>query len=270
MSDNPYSGSYQAEIHTEPERTSVAAVFGLICSLVCCIPGVSLLGAVLGVVALLGIGRSRGRVGGRGLAIAAIVLGLLFSMLWVGIAIGTNQGLKYYVQTMHPAVGGIFEDLEAGRYDEVRAAMGGAAASATDEELAAFHGAYAPGTGGYIGAAPTTVSEMFGLFGQHGQAFQSVQGRQNMIPVLLAFDTGVTLAGVDFDPTRERPDPGPIGELLILDLWVIGPDGTLYEMSDYIARRASAPAAPASEADPASDEPGEAGGEGGGSEPGQP
>ena len=259
MSDNPYSGTYQAEIYTEPERTSVAAVFSLICSLVCCIPGVSLLGAVLGLVALLGIGRSRGRVGGRGLAIAGIVLGLLFTLLWVGIAIGTNQGLNYYVKTIHPAVGGIFEDLDAGRYDEVRAAMGGWIAGATDEELAAFRDAYTPGTGGFVSPAPQTTSEMFGLFGEHGQAFQSVQGRQNMIPVLLAFDSGVTLAGVDFDPTRERPDPGPINELPLVDLWVIGPDGTLYEMSDYVSRQPPAPT-PAPEITPeATPEAGDAG-----------
>lgn len=267
MSDNPYSGTYHAEIYTEPERTSVAAVFSLVCSLVCCIPGVSLLGAVLGLVALLGIGRSRGRVGGRGLAIAGIILGLLFTMLWVGIAVGVNSGLKEYVRNMQPAIGGIYGDLDAGRYDAVRTALGGPAASATDAELAAFHAAYEPSTGQYVGPAARTVSELFGVVGSFGQSFQSLQGRPNYIPAFLTFDQGPVLVAVQFDPGRPRPDRGPIGELMITDLWVVGPDGTVHELSDYVTSRPAAggatPAADTPDPDPDADaelpEPGGAG-----------
>ena len=84
---NPYandgmSGGYDE--YAGPERTSALAVLSLILSLACCIPGLGLLGAGLGVGALIGISGSRGRVGGKGLAVAGIIVGILVSVAWVG------------------------------------------------------------------------------------------------------------------------------------------------------------------------------------------
>jgi hypothetical protein len=57
MSDNPYaqspgqtSGLSASDLDlVEPDRTSLMAIFSLVCSLLCCIPGVGLLGALFGV-----------------------------------------------------------------------------------------------------------------------------------------------------------------------------------------------------------------------------
>src|SRR5690349_14731093 len=84
-----------AELALEPQRTSILAILALICALICIIPGMGLLAAILGISAAIGISGSRGRVGGMGLAIAGIVLGLLFSMIWVGIVLGSRQALGF-------------------------------------------------------------------------------------------------------------------------------------------------------------------------------
>ncbi|GJM19678.1 MAG: hypothetical protein DHS20C14_18910 [Phycisphaeraceae bacterium] len=114
MEHNPYAAdSGHTEIYTEPERTSLAAVFSLVSSLICCIPGLSLIGIVLGVLALVGIGRSNGRVGGKGLAIAGIVIGLMVTIVQVLLAVlvvSGVQNLKSYQ--------GFFAALDQGDYVE--------------------------------------------------------------------------------------------------------------------------------------------------------
>lgn len=57
-------------------RTSGLAILAVASSLVFCLP----LGVVLGVIALVRIQRSEGKLGGRGLAVAGIVLSLLLNV----------------------------------------------------------------------------------------------------------------------------------------------------------------------------------------------
>lgn len=77
---------------TGPERTSIPAVLSIVSSAICCIPGAGVLGALLGVLGLVNIARSGGRLGGRVLAVLGIVLGLLFSVMWVGISLAVAAG----------------------------------------------------------------------------------------------------------------------------------------------------------------------------------
>ncbi|HEY1860753.1 MAG TPA: DUF1559 domain-containing protein [Gemmataceae bacterium] len=72
-----------------PSRTSGKAIFGLVlgvlsfgCTVFTGIPAV-----ILGIMGLRDVNRSQGRVGGRGLAISAIITGVLGSIVWLGVAL---------------------------------------------------------------------------------------------------------------------------------------------------------------------------------------
>lgn len=74
-------------------RISLLAIAGLLASLAC-IPPMGFIGAVVGGLGLWRITRAQGRLGGRTPALAAIVLGLVGSLLWTAIAIGTASSLS--------------------------------------------------------------------------------------------------------------------------------------------------------------------------------
>lgn len=77
-----YPGAYDessfAPTMAETPRTSGIAITALICSLVFCCPFTTILGIVLGAVALVMIGNNPMRRG-KGMALTAIVLGVLFT-----------------------------------------------------------------------------------------------------------------------------------------------------------------------------------------------
>ena len=58
------------------QKTHAAAVIGLACSVVICCPVTSLVGALIGWISLRAINASEGRLGGRRIALVAIILGL--------------------------------------------------------------------------------------------------------------------------------------------------------------------------------------------------
>lgn len=250
MESNPYAGSGDVGIYTEPERTSIAAVLSLICSLICCLPAVPLLGIVLGALALIGIGRSRGRVGGKGLAVAGIVLGVLFTVAQVGIGLGMKFGFDEWIK-MHAPIGQVFTDIQNDQFDAARTALGGDFAAATDDELAAFRDAYLAEAGAFV-SPPQTIGEIFGMFEQIGPAFQSVQGRPNFIPAFMNFDSGPVLVGFDNDPFEQANGQsngqGIFSKLYVADLIVVMPNGDVIELSDYVSEApADAPPTPGPE-----------------------
>lgn len=74
-------------------RISLLAIAGLLASLAC-IPPMGFIGAALGGFGLWRITRARGGLGGRTPALAAIILGLVSSLLWTALAIGTASALS--------------------------------------------------------------------------------------------------------------------------------------------------------------------------------
>jgi hypothetical protein len=83
----------QAEAYYGKPPTSKAAVAGLVSSLVVCIPVLSpLLGLVLGIVGILNT--RGGRLGGRGLAIAAVVIAVVGAGLQGVVGVGSYYGYR--------------------------------------------------------------------------------------------------------------------------------------------------------------------------------
>lgn len=83
----------------EPQapRTSLLAVSSLICSLICCLPGVPLIGVLLGILSLVAMA-GKSHLTGRGLAIIGIVLGLILSILQLLLVVGLIGGLRQFEQ----------------------------------------------------------------------------------------------------------------------------------------------------------------------------
>jgi hypothetical protein len=118
-----------------PQQSNGWSIASLICGLLLCIPGLtSLLAVIFGIA---GIKKSaRPQIGGRGLAIAGLVLGILGLLGWAGVAGGTWWGWGFFKSEMlNPAkqtAGTFLNDLSAGDFTKARAA---ATSDMSDNEL---------------------------------------------------------------------------------------------------------------------------------------
>lgn len=117
-----------------PTKTSGLAVGALICSLIFCCPVTTLLGVLLGLIALVTIGKDPTKKG-RGLAWTAIILGVIFTLLTVALLWWSVANFSL-IQRQGPqdALAG----ASAGDYAAFREAMVGDSATATDEQIKAF------------------------------------------------------------------------------------------------------------------------------------
>lgn len=121
----------------QPQQNSTMAVVALVCSLIFFCPITTLLGPVLGLIALATIG-SNPRVKGKGLAVAAILIGAVLTVGWgVGIYKG-GQWFRGYVQfAMH----GPQEALNVGFDGDIQRFKGhfhGRGASVSDQQAQQF------------------------------------------------------------------------------------------------------------------------------------
>lgn len=130
--DPSYSDQPQIE-----KKTSGLAISSLICSLICCLPITTILGILLGIGAFVSISGNPAKKG-KGLAIAGILLGVIFT---------AGQGIIYpivvkYFQTITELVNdGPKNALTAGfanDFSGMRDAFHGDGANAQDEEIQAF------------------------------------------------------------------------------------------------------------------------------------
>ena len=81
-----FDGTEHITMYHEPERTSIAAILGLVLSCIGCCGGVTaILGVFLSIFGIVGVSRSKGRVGGMGFAIAGLLIGILMLALWGGM-----------------------------------------------------------------------------------------------------------------------------------------------------------------------------------------
>lgn len=105
MSENPYASDPDAQFdyYQEPQRTSLLAIFSL-CSLLCCVPGIGVLGIVLGGLALLFISGSHGRLAGKGMAVTGLIVGIMVTTIHGAIGVGVLQVYTFYTKQMVPLV----------------------------------------------------------------------------------------------------------------------------------------------------------------------
>jgi hypothetical protein len=150
MSQNPYEsggpeggsqGAFADEFgYAEPSRTSALAIVSLVTSFICCIPGLGVVAMLLGIISLITIGSSHGRVTGRGAALAGIIIGLAVSAIQGAIGFGVLQGATFYTKQMQPAAFSFFESAGAGDYGAARQLLhSDAEQSVSDEDITRFY-----------------------------------------------------------------------------------------------------------------------------------
>lgn len=232
MTNDPYATSSDFNEHyadAGPPRTSVLAILSLVCSLICFIPGLSAIGSLLGVFALLGISASKGRVKGTGLAIAGIAVGVVISLLWIGGAVAIQQGSKQYVKMTE-----VMTDIDSGSYDAARGYLSRSVRPlATDEAFENFKAAYEADAGQYKGH-PTGVWPLIKSLAELGkiQDPNSVPSKPyggNQAPVPGEFQNGSRWIFVGMNK-NEKNDAGTFLTLDNIAIWQS--DGTLTWLID--------------------------------------
>ena len=93
---SPYQQESEVKLYQESERTSIMAILSMIFGVGGCCLGITSVPAILlGVFSLVGISKSRGRVGGTGFGIAGILIGLLTLALWGGFLGAVSYGVGW-------------------------------------------------------------------------------------------------------------------------------------------------------------------------------
>lgn len=212
MSQNPYA-TYGMPDESVPARTSVLAILSLVSSLICCIPGLGALGAVLGGLSLIRIGSSNGRRTGKGLAITGIVIGLIVSILWVFIFIGASATMAQAAKIFQPMV----QAATAPDAATLRAKVSPTLANVlTDADFANFK-AKIDAEIGAVQPPPTGMIAFFKQYGEVGQLMQNQQPGQNAMPIPLIGDKGKGVLWVHMPRggnVQVRPGTTPGDEML--------------------------------------------------------
>jgi len=224
-----------------PERTSKMAISSLVCSLVCCIPVITgTLGVLLGIGALIRISSSRGRLSGRGLAIAGIVIGLLVTSAWVGGGVAASKTLNAFVSSGYS----VASAAHSGDPALVRAKLS-SSTTYTDEQIKAFSvqlnaklGNLKPQPAGPL-KAWGMYSRFFGSLSKGGAA-QPAPGRfpgqqlQNEAPLAFDYDNGPALLLLSFDGGARSTATSGAGMFdgMLEDIAVLTIDGTVIRLSD--------------------------------------
>ncbi len=203
-------GQFPSDDMPMEERVSVMAILSLVMGLICFIPGLGVLGAIFGIAALLFIGGSGGRLSGRGLAIAGIILGLLFTMVQVGLAVGAMSIANTFGSAMVQPSEALVRHIDNREYDQVRAALSGdASTKLTNADIDAFRSAYADSLGGFV-SGPKGILDLIQQFSTMGQEMQQMQGRGDMIPLPMTFDKGRAVVGLVVDANASKPGPSVV------------------------------------------------------------
>jgi len=211
-----------------PERTSVMAILSLVLGVVC-VPGFGVLAVLLAVLAFLGIGASKGRVGGKGLAIAGLLLGLLFTGVWIGAGWFGWTMWGFYKSGAARAQT-IFAAIEAQDYTAAASEIGPRAQNLTPEQFDEFRTAYRDALGAFVDV-PIELTPMSEAWQGASERLNNASGGtaqvnansggQGGLPLAVNFDSGPTLVIYEFagaSSMTEAPDP--------TDLIVILPDGS--------------------------------------------
>lgn len=261
MSDNPYAQPQEfagGPEYLEP-KTSILAVFAFVISLVgliaCCIPGVGPFGLLLGVLALVLISSSGGRKKGGGLAIAAIVIGLVAGAINIAIIFGAAAAGREW-----SGLGRLVEAVEARDLQEAQSYMVSSQAQLLDDASMDAWGNALSAEFGAMQARPEGMWDLIQLAIEVGPSIETAQADAGQVyspasyaaaPLALPFDQGTVLFMVII------PNQGAAGSNVVHNIAFEAPDGSLvWLLPPAGSTMPMAPSAPApADADPIDPEP---------------
>jgi hypothetical protein len=223
-------GTPDVQLYQEPERTSIMAIMSMVFGILgCCLVGLtSILAIPLSVFAMIGISRSKGRVGGMGFAIVGLVMGLLTLALWLGLIIGGGGAWYGMMKNFADSIETTLIEAKNGNYDAVRATLAPPASEVTDEELDAFLAYSEADFGSYVSSFDS-LGEMFTGYVSLGEQINSAGGGGGMIPVPMQFDSGWVIVIYEIDPSGQGP-MGPSGLPMAERLIFVGANGSMHSI----------------------------------------
>lgn len=186
----PVPPGYANPMYPAPKRANGMAIAGLICAILgfC----VWFLGGLLGIIfGLIGLGKSRDpQVGGRGIAIAAIIIGLLSILTSGGFTYFTVYGIRLGLHATQPprdAARRFVQDLSQ---NDVTAASNGATNDLSHAELDAMakklHG---------LGGFRDMTSNQINMSASNGSDTCNLHGIATFASGTLDYDITVTRTG---------------------------------------------------------------------------
>jgi len=224
MSQNPYAatgriGGDDFSGVPGPSRVSVLAVVALVCGILGCVPGLSLLAVIIGLAAIFLIAASKGRVRGTGLAIGGVVLGLIFTGIYVVFAIGAvSAAQEFNTKVIVPAQAGI-QAIEKGDRATLRKVLTTTAAAAvTDAQIDQFAADVKAEFGAYK-SSPNSLLELVSAVRQMGQSGGNPGGGRpgganatfnNAIPWPVEFEKGSGFLVLEMDVSGGTQPSGGI------------------------------------------------------------
>lgn len=223
-----FDGTEHITMYHEPERTSIAAILGLVCSCIgCCFGVTAIIGVFLSIFGIVGISRSKGRVGGMGFAIAGLLVGLLMLVLWSAAFATTSYGFNWIENNAAAPAVAVLEDIESGDFDAARAGMGSPAADVSDEVLTAFRDEYLAAVGSVV-SETHGVMALFEGYSVVGEQIQNYNGRPNHIPFPVEFDSGMALVVIEINPNQANS-----GSMAPVRMYVVDVDGNEFALPPH-------------------------------------
>jgi len=217
----------------EPTRTSLLAILSLVAAIIC-VPPLGLVAVLLAVFALIGIGKSEGKVGGKGIAIAGLVIGLLVSLIQVAIGIGIFQANAAVESGLLAPTADVMQGIESGDLQAVRAGLIPASSSVlTEEHVASFRDFYQSEYGSFK-STPQGMLEWIMAAAEMGEKMNQAQsGAQNIVPLVVEFDSGNAILILEMSTAGggggTTGSMAPIRNFGVIDsngqwVWLIPPD----------------------------------------------
>ena len=126
-------------IEPQSRQVSTLAVSALICSIIICCPILSLLGVLLGAIALIRL-KSLPHLKGKGLAWTGIVIGVVSTVLWVVLSMYAGKVFTEFLEQTKTVSTETIEAGYADDYQSFRSHLDASITNVTDVEIDTFIG----------------------------------------------------------------------------------------------------------------------------------
>ena len=204
-------------LYQESERTSVMAILSMVFGVGGCCLGITSIPAIfLGIFGLVGISKSKGRVGGTGFGIAGILIGLLTLALWGGLLGASVFGLNSFITVFGQPTEQVFLDIQAKNYDSARSQMGSPGSQASDEQFVAFYEGYSGALGEFV-SLPDGLGDLMSGYMAVGEQMQAYNGRPGYMPMPMRFDSGWALVVIVIDTQPTGGSAPMANEYIVID-----------------------------------------------------